>query len=127
AAQAPTPAEVSEIKTRFDVYPAGTQLDTGFWTMLQKDHPSLDCDGTNSGLHCLILRLDLNGDGKAEVIVIQNWRGQVFSQAANGWQHVGILNLKDSTAVLRVALKEGNYATVKPGMSDLRMGNRVYR
>jgi hypothetical protein len=72
---------------RVAVWPEGATLPDGFVIPVRRDDPRYGCEAP---AECLATARDLNGDGKAEVLLADRFRIALFAQGPDGvWSHQG--------------------------------------
>ena len=72
---------------RIAAWPADVALPVGFVTPVRPGDPRYGCQETAG---CLATARDLNGDGKLEILLADNYRIALFAQGADGiWAHQG--------------------------------------
>lgn len=129
---------VEVLKTKYKVYPKGTELDAGFYQSLLTEYNSnnlyrscVEDKSTHSSL-CNIILLDLNKDNHPEILVMDGSdQALLFQQeVSGGWHHVGILS-SDSPGYNKYlgtvsALEEGNIQAMDPAWQVLQIGKNNY-
>ena len=105
------------------VWPADASLPVGFVIPARPGDPRYECEATAK---CLATARDLNGDGKAEVLLADRYRIALFAQGADGvWTHQGDYRIAfcgsgaDVAADPREALKAPQTAPVASPWPDL--------
>jgi len=127
---APTAPEA--VASRIELFPRGAKLDPTFLTYLQDsvkerpgEHPG--CLRTTGGKPCVMLALDLNGDGQPEILSLGNYPMAVYAKAAGGWKKVG--NLSGTNYDLRGVedlLRDGKASTEPHPWRDVVIGSKRY-
>lgn len=80
-----------------------------------------------------MLAIDLNQDKLAEVVVLNQNDGIVYSKEAagwlkTGWHKVATINLECCDEVAKTAaLEVGKISTVTPAWQDLKIGDKTYQ
>ena len=122
------PASVADNLT---VWPAGTQLPVSFlaqkWEALA-DREKPDCL-TSKNEKCDAFVLDVNGDGKQEILLVGTLRssyGILYSESAAGaWTAAATMSSRHTACrPLMEKLRKGDFAVVEPSMKDLNVGGR---
>lgn len=105
------------------VWPADASLPAGFVIPARPGDPRYECEASAK---CLATARDLNGDGKAEVLLADRYRIALFAQGADGvWTHQGDYRIAfcgsgaDVAADPREALKAPQTAPVASPWPDL--------
>lgn len=115
-APAPSPKRLASAIT---VYPVGETLPAGF--IAQSDtQPDSYCKA--AGDLCDAFLVDLNGDGRREVLLIAETRQQAFVfslQAGGEWTNIGVMEVVTCGKDLRPALKQGLVGLAPHPWSDL--------
>ncbi|HEU5169861.1 MAG TPA: DUF4153 domain-containing protein [Gemmatimonadales bacterium] len=89
------PDQPSELARHIEMLPAGAALEPGFLAYLQRT--LRDSMGfapgcfQRTGLPCVMLAVDLDGDGLDEVASITGWPKVVYARTDSGWRRVGEL------------------------------------
>jgi hypothetical protein len=75
---------------------------------------------------CVGLQRDLNGDGRAEIIVAYRSGVSVFSRLGDRWAKIGEYRSQpcDTDQGLSEVLRSGRFEFLPPELSDLQMGGR---
>jgi hypothetical protein len=112
----------ADIATHVELYPAGAVLPPRFAsTVLDKAPPF----GTPECLHtigqCVGALVDLDHDGKPELVLWQESGGAVFKEATDGsWTQVG--TLQAFCKGIAEAIRAGQVSAKAPAMDDLNIG-----
>src|SRR6266581_495676 len=84
------------LASRIELFPAGAALDPAFIKYLedavtaqQWEHPS--CLSQANQRACLMVALDLNGDGQPEILTFNTHPQTVYSKVDGQWKKIGIL------------------------------------
>jgi hypothetical protein len=113
------------VTNRLTVYPRGQKLPPSFVRMdWSKEHDWMPNCG--AGQFCDTILVDLNGDGRPEVIVIWNRSAQVFQQAGDSWSLVGTISLPYRCSLdLVSALRDGHFSVrpQQPRWNEIQIGN----
>ncbi|MRW87863.1 DUF4153 domain-containing protein [Pseudoduganella sp. FT26W] len=119
------------VAANMTVWPAGAQLPDSFlaqkWDAL-KDNQKPDCL-TSKDARCDAFLLDADGDGKPEVLLVDQSRmraGQLFAQGGDGnWAGVASMAYGDVLCPpLLEKLRKGEYSLVAPPFKQLNVGGR---
>jgi hypothetical protein len=124
-----------QLAAQFLVYPQGVAADPDFFRFLSAkvnaEPWSCSClyDGNQQ---CLLLVLDLNGDGNAEHILISNaYSGEVYRRSDKEWTKAGeFVGQPGSTADIQSIkrdLEAGKIRLLEPEWRDVEIGGRKYR
>ena len=125
-----------QLQKKLNTYPKGAVIDAGFYQALFLDLKSnkfyLNCLTKNhSTSTCQLLSIDLNQDGKPEIIIFDNYNRRLFSKNADGWQYLGDLQLANYQQSLKLddlkSIAAGDYKAVSPTWQELQLGQGVYR
>ncbi len=124
---------VPEARTRFVVYPAGSELDEDLIRRLieASGAPLVNDTGClRTRAPCSILRVDLNGDGLAEYVLMSNATyGRVFSRLNGRWEEIGFVTGPRGSYAEQPstgALARGPIEPVDKQWNDLRIGSQTY-
>lgn len=141
-------ADAKALQALTTVYPKDTLVDSSFFEMLFLDYQSnkvfFDClrhdqvESAHHKQHCHIVEVDLDKDQQAELIVLSNYGGRVYSKTTEGWDFAANIHLEccnnqtnKSAEVLarelEVALVEGKIQVVEPKWKDLKLGDKTYK
>jgi hypothetical protein len=128
--EAGVPAEM--IATRIELMPAGARLDPDFIQFLQagarekpSEHPRCLTQAKQDA--CLMLALDLNGDGRAEILTLNSYPNVVYSRVDGKWKGVAVLTgplVKREP--LEKAIGQGRVKAAPAPWQDLRIGDERY-
>jgi hypothetical protein len=126
-----------EISARVHVYPAGAKAEESFLRFLTRKinaaPDSFPCLKGNSG-HCILLVLDLNGDGAAEQVMVSSSYAyapdNIFQWQGEAWSSIGQLTLRGSDHLnmedLDRDLATGKLRVLEPEWRDVEIGGRRY-
>jgi hypothetical protein len=126
-----TPEQVAE---QFNIYPRGAGADPAFFRFLtariNAEPWSCSCL-QNSAQPCLLLVLDLNGDGSIEHIVLQNaYAGDVYRSNGKEWSRAGELEVSPYSNVdndtIKGDLEAGELRLLDPEWRDVEIGGRKF-
>lgn len=124
---------------RIDTYPAGKTLPEGFADALKQDiagweswQRTQSCFARHqTHLRCIALRVDLDRDGREDVVL---WQGNahesaVYAQRDGQWRRVGRLVVSEWSAPesVRAELATGSYATEPLRWDELRVGKTRFQ
>jgi energy-converting hydrogenase Eha subunit A len=119
------------VAANLTAWPTGVQLPASFlaqkWeTVADRDKP--DCL-TSKNEKCDALVLDVNGDGKPEILLIDSPEpraGRVYAENAGGvWSVISTLGYQDTSCKpLMEKLRKGEFIVVEPRMKELNVGGR---
>jgi hypothetical protein len=98
------------------VFPKGEQLPPGFLAPEWRKRLTNGCFA-DPGSGCDAILLDLDGDGRNEVLLVQNGNAAVYRQAASGWSVAGAIALPRNCPKLLDALKTGAFRMEPPEYS----------
>ena len=133
------PPTSEELAMKIKVYPTGRALPQSFltqrWASLEQSSSLPEClTVANAGGTCDVVIVDLDGDGKTEVLVFGRWGGVMVmtEDTQSGWRIAGQLDGPTQCASVRSALLAGRFETKAPRWHDLqveglrlRFANRV--
>lgn len=144
-----TIATQEALQARFTVYPKGAQVDKSFFDALFLEYKTNkiylrclhndmatamnDAKSQPNSKNCQVLAIDLNQDKLAEVVVLNQNDGIVYSKEAagwlkTGWHKVATINLECcDEAAKTAALEVGKISTVTPAWQDLKIGDKTYQ
>lgn len=116
------------VASNLTVWPSGAQLPASFltqkWDAL-KDSQKPDCLTQREG-KCDAFIVDLNGDGKPEVLLVESPRGgsAVFSEGDDGgWTVIARMAYRQTVCQPLVdKLRQGDYRPVAPRLKELEVG-----
>lgn len=129
---------VSSIETQLEKYPVGKPLPDGFLDFLNTDigkwnkwERQLSCfDRKNKNARCTMLQIDLNGDGRDEIILwkmLNDYRPWVYTQTGDVWKRVGILQRSSGRTnrqeSIQAELFANEFESKAPNWRELRIGN----
>ncbi|WP_427788843.1 DUF4153 domain-containing protein [Brevundimonas diminuta] len=105
-------------------WPADRPLPPAFLTPAPSNDPRHACAADDS---CVAVQRDLNGDGRAEILLATAYRITLFAQDADGrWAHQGDYQVPHCPGPggrdLREALKHPDLKTATPAWPDLALG-----
>jgi hypothetical protein len=114
------------------VHPAGQPLPNGFleqnWNAVKPNYMLPQCL-THSTVTCDAVLTDLDGDGKAEILLFANSGSAAAAFKTNGsgtWELLGTISNATCTGV-RNALKNGRFDAVTPALKDIEAaGQRLH-
>ena len=106
------------------VYPAGAALPPSFVNGMfpQVMDITPDCQSQESQDVCSVAMLDMNDDGKAEMLLLDYHHLYVFSETAEGWRSQGNKQLEDSQVA---AFKAGKVSAQPSTWRDVQIGASV--
>ena len=115
-----TDASIPPRMPRIEAWPVDAALPAGFVTPVRPGDPRYDCE---ESVACLATARDLNGNGKNEVLLADNYRIALFAQGADGvWTHQGDYRIAYCGAGptnVRELLKDPQTAPLAPAWPDL--------
>ncbi|MBB4798924.1 hypothetical protein HNP32_002678 [Brevundimonas bullata] len=115
-----TDASIPPRIPRIEAWPVDAALPAGFVTPVRPGDPRYYCE---EAVACLATARDLNGDGKNEVLLADNYRIALFAQGADGgWKHQGdyrIAYCGTGPTNVRDLLKDSQTAPVASTWPDL--------
>jgi hypothetical protein len=111
------------VADQITVYPRGEQLPQSFLRPEWRKEIDGGCLG-NPDMRCDAVLLDLDGDGRKEVMLFQNGVIVVYREAASGWTAAGNINLPRNCPKILDALKAGTFRIAPPdhGWNDVMIG-----
>jgi hypothetical protein len=119
------------LASRFQLYPEGTALDPALLEYLKTDtqlrpqeHPS--CLKNSAETPCLMLALDLNGDGVPEILTLGSYPSAVYGKVDGKWKKVGDVQPGVPRHIAERAIRESRAAAVAPAWRELRLENGRY-
>ena len=147
----PNTVDTSAIKTvealqaLITVYPKGANIERGFYELLISEHLKgevyLYCahqpvSKEQQAQACQLLSMDMNQDGQAEVVLINDYDYRVYTKDGKGWRYVAAYYLEccsttsetadqQRDAVLK-ALEAGKAKAAAPTWQDLKIGDKTY-
>jgi hypothetical protein len=128
AARSTAPASLADNLT---VWPEGTKLPASFlaqkWGEIE-DSKKPSCLSRQEG-KCDAFLLDADGDGKPEVLLVENHNGrsgQLYAlDDAGNWSAVALMSYRDTTCESMVEkLRKGEFSVVAPRFKELDVGGR---
>lgn len=115
------------VQTRFEVYPTNAILPDGFEGPVRPGDPRSGC--TEVG-ECVAMPIDLNGDGREEVLVARSFSVALLAQGTDGrWIDQGEYRPAfcrgDERRDLLDLMREGRIAPLPPRWPSLSVGEKV--
>ncbi len=117
------------LASRIELYPAGTVLDSALVEYLDGEikaggweHP--DCLRQANQPACLMVALDLNGDGRLEILTFNGYPNAAYSKVGGQWKKIGNLAGSNTTNPKEIdALIRNSSIKVEPAQwQDVRIG-----
>lgn len=104
----------------FEVFPAGSPLPDGFSAPVPPTDGRAVC---NPAAACVAAPMDLNGDGRLEVLLVHRFYARVWSRGDDGaWTEIGGYGFHgcvSESGDLRDDLQEGRLRPAEPAWSDM--------
>lgn len=116
------------IAARIELLPPGTALDPRFVGYLQGalkvrpyDHPT--CLRLMNGKPCVLLAVDLDGDGEPELVTIAgSYPLTVYGRSGGEWQRIGVLTGTPDERLARL----GEFRTAAPAWREVVIGDKHF-
>jgi hypothetical protein len=121
-----------QLAKRIELYPSGTALDPLFVDYLEvavkeRTFQPPFCLVLTNQEACLMLALDIDGDGQAEILSLSSYPQVVYGKRDGKWERVGILvGGAFSPAQLKALLRESNFKTEPPRWLNVRIGDKRF-
>jgi len=121
------------IASRVEFKPDGATLDPAFIKYLEDaatarsgEHPF--CLTHRNAEVCLMLALDLNGDGEAEIIALNSYPQVVYGKSGGQWKKIGMLsgNRMLTRQQLTESINEARFGTEAKMWNDVWVGDARY-
>lgn len=132
--------QVADLSERIDRYPAGRSIPAGFTDFLGQDVKKWEtwqragsCFALDQvRLRCTILMVDLDRDGRDEVVLwktADEFQPAVFAQSQGQWKRIGYLTTGDRGILdsMRAELATGAYAAQPLHWDALRVGKARFQ
>lgn len=123
-----------EVAARLRVYPDGVKAEESFLRFLagKLNSEPYFCLEAGDKLRCLLLVVDLNGDGDPEQVILQPPNlSQIYQRRNGDWSYAGSLALADGPYPMEYELErdlmEGKLRIMTPEWRELEIGARRYR
>ncbi len=104
----------------FETYPAGGSLPAGFSGAVPQTDGRAVCSSTAA---CLASPMDLDGDGRLEVLLVHRFYARVWAQGADGaWRDIGGYGFRGcgpDNGDLREDVRAGRLRLVEPAWNDV--------
>jgi hypothetical protein len=113
-----------ELAANLTVYPAGRRLPDSFlernWTT-EPGAPSCLASATAKP-RCEAVVVDIDGDGRDEILILESWRVAVMADDGHGeWHTAGQFEGPIGCAAVRDALRAGRFESMAPRWRDLQV------
>lgn len=121
---APSPASPDAL-AKLRLWPRDMPLDPAFAALLTSEHAKWgEAECLRLAPRCLLWRVDLDGDGLPEVLMLQGRQNDslgVYRQQDGRWRHAGYYNLRRNESFERLAerIESGGVSTQPARLSDL--------
>jgi hypothetical protein len=122
-----------QVASRIQLYPAGASLDPAFVAYLEaalKERQSYlhpQCLRVATQERCLMLAVDLNEDGQAEIVAIKAHPQAVYSRAGGKWRRIGVLvGGQEHWRRVDALVREAPIKTERPAWRDVLVGDVRY-
>jgi len=119
------PAEL--LASRIELFPAGAALDPAFIKYLQDavtaeqwKHPS--CLSQANQKACLMVALDLNGDGQPEILTFDSHPQAVYGMVDGQWKRIGDLVGAGTRQTIGASIRQSSVKAEATAWSDVRVG-----
>jgi hypothetical protein len=117
------------VASRIQLYPAGAVLDPGFVKYLQEavkgrqwDHPSCLAQAREEA--CLMVALDLNGDGQLEILTFNSFPQAVYGKVDGQWKKVGnLVGRGGNRQQVEALIQQARIKTILPQWRDISVGD----
>jgi hypothetical protein len=120
------------VASRIELLPPGTALDPAFVRYLEGElkarrYEQPPCLHTMTPQPCLMLALDLNGDGQPEILSFSAYPAEVYGKTGGRWRKVGTLTSRSYDWGRPTAMiLEGRVKTEPHGWHDVFLGETRY-
>lgn len=127
---------VSSLQAQLDHYPMGKPLPEGFVRFLiadlvtwsSWDRQSSCFDRRYKFSRCNVLQLDLNHDGRDEIVLwknIDDMEPRVYTHTGSQWRHLGDMHLDSAMSrdSIQADLHAGEFESKAPTWNELRVGD----
>ncbi|NRR29323.1 DUF4153 domain-containing protein [Oxalobacteraceae bacterium] len=125
------PLTPAAIAANVKVWPAGAALPADFlatpWSKVDFERPTMQGCLTHAGVGCELTMLDVDGDGKQEILLFgeTDMVPILFArQPTGGWAILGRLPGLGGCVALRDKLRTGSFKLVPPRVLDLEVGGQ---
>lgn len=119
------PPKIGAAERRARIAPVGAALPESFLTQAWpvQGEPSRPCNKP-----CVGMTLDVDGDGKAEVVVFNDYSGAVYAERGGTWALAGaFVDNNCAKGEARAALRAGPIQFTKRATVDVRVGDLQYQ
>ena len=105
-----------------EAWPTGAALPDGFRSVVPSTDGRAACTPADA---CLAARMDLDGDGRVEVLLVHRRHARVWSESAEGrWAEIGgyaLIGCRAESGDLRQDLRSGRLRPVAPAWRELQL------
>src|SRR5258708_1148696 len=115
------------LASRIELFPAGAALDPAFIKYLQDavtaeqwKHPS--CLSQANQKACLMVALDLNGDGQPEILTFDSHPQAVYGKVDGQWKKIGDLMSAGTRQTIGALIRQSSVKAEPTAWSDVRVG-----
>lgn len=120
------------LASRIELLPAGTALDPAFVKYLEqaveaRPHQHPGCLRQMTPRLCIMLAIDLNGDGEPEIVSFSDYSQPVYGKVNGRWQRIGLLATpRYAGAGAENLIRQGRIRTEPRAWQDLVVGEFRY-
>ncbi|WP_333591065.1 DUF4153 domain-containing protein [Brevundimonas sp.] len=118
--------DAPDVTPVFEVYPAGSPLPAELAVPVRPGDPRVPCRAAGD---CVVTTMDLNGDGRVEVLIATGFNVELMERTADGWRARGAYRLAgcdgDRIRITdpRLMMKNGGLKPSTPAWPDLQFGD----
>jgi Domain of unknown function (DUF4153) len=128
--QTPVATDKAALAANISVWPKGAVLPASFleqdWKKINEDYSMPDCLRDRSAT-CDGILLDIDADGRTEVIIPADMNASVIGQDKNGlWHRVGVIEKLEACSKDIEAFKNGSYTLTPSLLRDIQIGDVRY-
>ena len=119
--------DAAEMTPVFEVHPAGTPLPKGLAVPVKPGDPRARCHSVGD---CVVTTMDLNGDGRVEVLIATRFTVELMEAESAGWRSIGaysVLQCDGSAGASdpRSFVRNDTLKPATPAWPDLRFGDKT--